>query len=79
MTMTPSNLEERCKWRLVADSYMSPSEENNKYKELYNLTPHQVFLLDFADDMGWLDLKQEKIEELETLRVFGVNRLKGAL
>lgn len=79
-----SNLVAHFKWKTVTGSYTSPSEENNKYKALYNLTPQQVFLFDWIDDMSksdptWLELKVEKLEELETLRTFNVNKLGGAL
>ena len=65
-------------------NYTSPSDENNKLKKLYNLTPQQLFLLDWIDGMAaadnevaaahWRDVKQEKLDDLARLY-----RLGGAL
>jgi hypothetical protein len=72
-------------WFDVTDTYTSPSAQNLEYKKLYNLSPHQLFLLDMLDDFIrlssdhvdaqlWRDAKQEKIDDCAKLY-----KLKGAL
>jgi hypothetical protein len=72
-------------WKDVAETYISPSKENLEYQKLYNLMPHQLFLLDMIDDFIrlssnpvdaqlWRDTKQEKLDDCAKLY-----KLKGAL